>query len=588
MKTFSGYHHARVIAAGESYDERNIGTEEYPVLAPRRPRGIWARPEDPQGLIAKDTLCYVSGSRFVMDGRTYDLNLSTDPADCPKKMVSMGAYVIILPDKKYINTKDPDDCGCIEAGFVSTGTVQLMPCDVEGAALQDLTVSASPPESAANGAYWLDTGSSPNTLSRWSDAEGIWVQVTSTYVAVTAEGIGRDFAELDGIAVSGGEEDANLKSLMGSNLIWRRQENTIVITGLLPGPCSTGCPITLRRTMPRLDYVIESGNRLWGCRYGEAENGEFVNEIYASKLGDFKNWNVFQGISTDSWVGSCGSDGPWTGAASFLGSPIFFKQGHIHRVSGTLPSRYAISDTLAPGVQSGSGESLQNVGSVLLYLSDTAVCMYDGSMPREVSEPLGTGRYHGGRAGSLGDTYYLSVLDEENAPVLFTYSLKRGIWHRQDDLRPLCWCAGGDDLYCIDEKTGRILSIMGAGEPEQEPMEWEVTSGELGLEKSVTFYTTTVMPEAKYISLISLRLQMEPGASLTVSLQYDGASLWEKAAEIHGGSTLRSAALPIRPRRCDFLRIRIHGTGVSRIYSLVYRLEGGSLARDSDGAVLDF
>ena len=90
MKTFSGYHHARVIAAGESYDERNIGTEEYPVLAPRRPRGIRARPEDPQGLIAKDTLCYVSGSRFVMDGRAYDLNLSTDPADCPKKMVSMG------------------------------------------------------------------------------------------------------------------------------------------------------------------------------------------------------------------------------------------------------------------------------------------------------------------------------------------------------------------------------------------------------------------------------------------------------------------------------------------------------------------
>ena len=33
-----------------------------------------------------------------------DMGLSTDEEDCPKQLISMGAYVIIMPDKKWINT----------------------------------------------------------------------------------------------------------------------------------------------------------------------------------------------------------------------------------------------------------------------------------------------------------------------------------------------------------------------------------------------------------------------------------------------------------------------------------------------------
>ena len=67
-----------------------------------------------------------------------------------------------------------------------------------------------------------------------------------------------------------------------------------------------------RRSVPEMDFVIESGNRLWGCKYGVVD-GKAVNEIYASKLGDFKNWNCYAGRSTDSYVATRGSDGPFTG-----------------------------------------------------------------------------------------------------------------------------------------------------------------------------------------------------------------------------------------------------------------------------------
>ena len=42
------------------------------------------------------------------------------------------------------------------------------------------------------------------------------------------------------------------------------------------------------------------------------DSGEAVNEIYASKLGDFRNWRCFEGLSTDSYAAARGSDGAFT------------------------------------------------------------------------------------------------------------------------------------------------------------------------------------------------------------------------------------------------------------------------------------
>lgn len=47
--------------------------------------------------------------------------------------------------------------------------------------------------------------------------------------------------------------------------------------------------IELERKAPEMDFVIECGNRLWGCRYEVTDQSRLYNEIYASKLGDFKN-----------------------------------------------------------------------------------------------------------------------------------------------------------------------------------------------------------------------------------------------------------------------------------------------------------
>ena len=141
--------------------------------------------------------------------------------------------------------------------------------------------------------------------------------------------------------------------LNGTAVVWARDDDYIVVTGLLDTTVNQTVAegaVTVKRSVPDMDFVIESGNRLWGCKYGYVD-GKTVNEIYASKLGDFKNWNCFMGISTDSYAASCGTDGQWTGAITHLGYPLFFKENCLHKVYGTFPSNFQIQTTTCRGVQ---------------------------------------------------------------------------------------------------------------------------------------------------------------------------------------------------------------------------------------------
>ena len=99
VDVFRGYNHNLRISNGEFFNMKNMTSDHYPVLSPRGKRGVYAKPASPQGLIAKEALCYVDGTDFVMGASRINMNLSTEAKDNPKQLVSMGAYVIILPDK---------------------------------------------------------------------------------------------------------------------------------------------------------------------------------------------------------------------------------------------------------------------------------------------------------------------------------------------------------------------------------------------------------------------------------------------------------------------------------------------------------
>ena len=571
---FAGYNHNLRINEGEFYDEENLCSDDYPLLSTRRHRGVYAAPAAAQGLIAKDALCYVDGTEFVINEKRIEMGLSTEAEMCTKSLVSMGAYVIILPDRKYINTADLSDFGSIEASYTSVSDVTFNLCTVDGARL-DVIAGAAAPENPKNGEYWLDTSATPHTLKVYSETSAMWMSVVTTYVKISATGIGAQFEQYDGVTISGIVK-TGVKDLNGYAIIWAKDENYIVVVGILDTEITQTAEegaVTIARKMPEMDFVIESGNRLWGCKYGMVD-GKTVNEIYASKLGDFRNWNCFMGISTDSYAASCGTDGQWTGAITHLGYPLFFKETCLHKVYGTAPSSYQIQTTACRGVQKGSDRSLAIVNEVLYYKSRGGVCAYDGSLPAEISSAFGGEIYSDAVGGGHRNKYYLSMKDSGGTWHLFVYDARLGVWHREDNTHAEAWCSCRDEMYYIDAADKKIRTVLGSGQVETEKIRWRAETGNFVSVLSSSKYPDYAA-DKKYVGRLMLRMALEPGATMQAYIEYDSSGVWEQLWSMTG-KNLQTFTFPVRPRRCDHFRLRLVGQGGAKLYSLTKTLEKGS------------
>ena len=546
MDIFLGYHQGSRIAPGEFADMKNLSARSYPALRPRKTRGKFLEGAALAGLLAKDSLCYIQGRDFVMGQYHVDLGLS--PGE--KQLVSMGAKVVILPDRKWVNTLDLTQFGHLDAEFTAGNPVSVTLCSLDGGAYENFPLGDTPPQTPENGALWMDTSQRPHVLKVWSSQTELWSDIPATYLKLYSPGIGAAFRQYDGVTISGAQEQV----LNASHVIWDIGEDYLVISGILDGPVEE-TSLTVARKMPEVDFLVESGNRLWGCRYGLSAQGQVVNEIYASKLGDFTNWNCFMGLSTDSYAASCGTDGPFTGAISYLGHPLFFKETCLHKVYGSFPANFQIQTTALRGVERGSGKSLCQVGEILYYKSPAGVCAYDGSLPVVVSQALGQTQYRGAVAGTDGEKLYVSM----EGPALFVYDPGKNLWHKEDDLqvRQFAFCRGS--LYALTED--RILTMEG---DDEEDVSWMAVTGPLGLGD----------PDRRYITRLTLGLRMAVDAQLAIFIRYDGVGDWQSLAFLRGGRE-PCFDLPLRPRRCSHLALKLEGRGDVSLYSLTQTLEGG-------------
>lgn len=573
-ETFRGYDHRLKILPGQWYDEENITAAHYPLFSQRAKRGRVLTMDNPLGLLAKDALMYIDGGSVYYNGlRVEGVNLSTAEDMLPKQLVSMGAYAVIFPDKVYINTADLSDVGSLDARFaaLSTDNVSVQLCRADGAEYE-APASAEAPVNPANGDMWIDTSGDTHVLRQYSEYMSSWSEVPTVYVRVGCKGVGVNFSAGDGVRVSGLESadaavNTQLKTLMGDGyqIIQARGDDYVVLTGILDGAHSQTGGLVITRDCPDMDYVTESDNRIWGCRYGLVD-GETVNEIYACKLGDPKNWRAYAGLSTDSYAVSVGSDGKFTGAATHLGYPLFFKENCIHKIYGSLPESYQVNTTMCRGVQDGAWRSLAIVNEVLYYQSRTDICAYDGSLPAGVSDELGGVKYTLGAAGSDGAVYYISMRDAAGGWHMFTYDTDKAMWHREDGVHALCFANVRGDLMYIDADTRSLMSASGrSGEPEGE-VSWRAESGIMGYE----------YPYSQYLSRFNIRARLGEGAKMTMSLEYDSEDGWVEMGTYSGTAAVRTVNIPVIPRRCDHLRLKLSGVGDVKIYSISRILEGGS------------
>ena len=392
-----------------------------------------------------------------------------------------------------------------------------------------------------------------------------WTEIATVYTKIENAGIGSGFKEYDGVDISGAAGNPQVEALNGSHIIYAKGDDYIVIVGILDEVYtqSTGT-LSVKRSVPDMDFVIEAENRLWGCKYGLVD-GETINEIYSCALGDFKNWRQYLGVSTDSYAASVGTDGPFTGAVTQGNHPIFFKEDYMHKVFISGSGAHQISSSECKGVQYGSWQSVCVVGETAFYKGRDGICAYDGSLPVTVSDALGTEKYRDAVAGTIDNKYYVSMKNAAGEWSLFVLDTGKGLWHREDDTHAAGFARAADELYYIDAKDGTIRCVRGSQGTAEDKVEWEATSGLIG-------YTTV---EHKYISRINFRMMLPKGSKMDFFMEYDSSGKWERCGHIDGQGT-NSFVLPIRTRRCDHFRYRIKGSGDIRIYSIARNMEVGS------------
>lgn len=634
--TFGGYNHNLKIPEGEFYEVENLCGDDYPLLATRKQRNTLQVPvENLQAMVSKgDKLYYIAGydpttktcGFYAEDEKVMDLAY----AGGLKRFVSMGAYLLIWPDKVWYNTADGTHGNMEKMFSAAAGTYldhnltsssgpdgqevydiyvlwYIHPCSRDGKIVYTTGANYGEkrvvvvdgieyhylnfvkPKEPKNGDAYIDRETRTpyiyNGISKdWSaqDVPVMWLE---------CKGIGSSFAPGDYIRVSGIDPGTYSGLNVGDNPsdgVYREVlvtgENYIVLDAYAPTeahgimndtPPAEGY-VKAAMDLPDMDYVIEAQNRLWGCKYGTV-NGKLVNEIYASALGRFDVWHKYAGVSTDSYAASIGSDGRWTGAVNYQGYPLFFKEDRMHKVYVSASGAHRIQEYTMRGVQPGGAKSLAVVNGVLFYKARDCVCAYDGSgAPTDVSEKLNLNSLS--RPGSTTsiaaayrDKYYLYL--QMNTPPgsrLLVLDTRRGAWYREN--LPI------GSIIDFTEFMGSLLCAAGGIEEiAHDNQVSELIGTEEGnvawsCETGLIGYSTV---EQKYVSRFNIRMSLARDAYMDVLVQYDSDGVWHNQGRIQGVGT-RTFMLPVRPRRCDHFRIRLEGSGDVRIYSFAKIFEAGS------------
>lgn len=152
---FGGYNHTAAAKDGQIYDMKNMSGEEYPLLSVRRKRHKVRTLTKPNGLYAQDGLCWVDGTGFYVNGV-----LKGSVADSRKRFASLGAYIVIMPDKVYYN-RLTGEFGGMES--VWTGSARIQDGLYAGEAAKANTIYAA-------GANWK---------SRFRVGDGVEIQGSS-------------------------------------------------------------------------------------------------------------------------------------------------------------------------------------------------------------------------------------------------------------------------------------------------------------------------------------------------------------------------------------------------------------------------
>ena len=597
---FGGLNNNLSARDGEIVWMENMSSREFPLLTPRKQRALVQTISEPQGIGARDELYWVSGTGFYYNGV-----LKGAVEKSPKQFAAMGNLILIFPDKKYYD---------IDSGaFGNMGVSQ----SYSGVSFKNGTYAGVPAEANTiykSGAAWDFKAGDALTISGCTvhpennktaivrEVQGDYLRFyegtftldsTIRYTA-TQEGLPAgtyhfdeggqftltaDLTEGDTLTWNGTSIDAMIGGVSSTIAVTAGTDGEALVFADIPTDYTESGSITLVREVPDLDYICVNENRLWGCK---------GDTIYASALGDPFNFNVFDGLSTDSWQSAVPDEGDFTACVSYGGYPIFFKEDSICKVQGDKPSNFQWTLSSRFGVKEGSSWSLAVAGETLFYLSRAGICSYNGGAPRVISEPLGANtRWAEASGGSDGIRYYVSLRDYDDSVVsgLYVFDTRYGVWHREDSVSgAFAFC--DESLYMVDLDTGKLWRLDGDTDygSAEGTITWQVKFAD-----SDNFYETTDSnsQNKKGPLRILIRATLANNTTIEVKIKYDDGTT-HLVGTLEGSSSAKKKTyiIPLILRRCDHYRLSLDGYGDAVIYSIAVERYSGSQFQGSSSVSL--
>ena len=562
---FKGLNRREVVEEGEMSDMLNLCSDDYPILSPRKPRGELTLPEGVKlplqimakynrlAMIARDTDDSIS---FYFDGVKID---EVDDLTYDTKMVSINTKICFYSGSRKT---------CISvlqrgtsAGIVTGSYTSLE----ESVAVTNVSVVTSNEDarivlSGIKNFNYDDAVDISGTLAY--TAGGTQLSVECKVSCIIEEVI---------------KDETNEQT----TLVLPR-ETFIELTG--EGATDIALTGAISRSWPDLDFVIEWNNRLWGASSSD-------NTVYACKLGDPTNWHYFQSTGLDSFYAQQGTDGIWTGCATYSSHVIFFKQDSMTRIYGTSPATFQVANAQCYGVEEGSDRSTVTINDRVFYKSAIGIMCYEGGIPYCVSEKFNTS-FRNVIGGTEGSKYYASIQDAKGGFPLLVLDIDKGVWHKEDSTRMTGTCTIDNRLYFINAQSealkcgpsaitsqwllvghgaasnGKILIINPLNANEStEDIEWMAQFGPFD----------EYMENRKIYSKILMRLVRSNESEVKVYIS-ENEGAWELVQDFYPTKT-GGDYIPIIPRRCDRYSIKIEGKGKCSVKSLTRKVRRGTGGR---------
>jgi hypothetical protein len=274
--------------------------------------------------------------------------------------------------------------------------------------------------------------------------------------------------------------------------------------------------------------------------------GVVGNNIYSSKQGDFKEWNVFAQLNTDSWATDVAGSVSFNVIGAYQNHVVMQSGVNMFELYGSKPSNFQVQETVKTGAFNAD---YIEINSVLYFANRDGIYAYSGGVPRKISEGVDI-PFTQATLGSDGKKLFASVSDGTNRH-LFTYDTATNVFYREDNLNVVKFALHLGKLHAL-LSDGKLLKFDSG----QEIVEWELE-------------TTKIIDDTfnkSGMKRIELSIEMSASTSLSVWIKGD-LDVGYKLVKSFQSETYKNLLIPVNLSQ-NCYKIRITGRGYARLTAI--------------------